>query len=285
VEFRDYYAVLGVARDASADEIKKAFRRLARKYHPDVSKEPDAASRMAEVNEAHAVLGDAERRAAYDAIGRGRRQGEAFKPSPDWDAGFEFSGRGFEQVDLGQFSDFFEQLFGRTGAARATRSRAQHEGAAAAGQDHHAKIVLELEDVLRGATKQITLRAPRLGANGLPSLAERTLEVRIPAGVRPGQMIRLAGQGEPGQRGGPAGDLFLEVHVRPHPRFSVHGADLVAELPVAPWEAQLGGVVPFEMPEGSTLQVRVPAGAQSGRSLSVRGKGLPGSGSVPAWTT
>jgi len=275
VQFKDYYQVLGVARDATADAIKKAYRQLARKFHPDVSKEADAAARMSEVNEAYAVLSDAERRAAYDAVGQGRRQGEPFTPPPDWDAGFEYSGRGFEHVDGGDYSDFFAELFGRSrpGAAR-------HAGAGAAfemrGQDHHAKIVLDLEDAWHGATRQVTLRSPQADAQGRVSLQARTLDVKIPAGVRPGQLIRLAGQGGAGHGGAAAGDLFLEVHFKPHPRFRVDGAHLVADLPVAPWEAALGAVVPVALPDGSTLKVRVPAGAQSGRSLSVRGKGLPG---------
>lgn len=280
MEFKDYYQTLGVARDANADEIKKAYRRLARKYHPDVSKEPDAAARMAEVNEAHAVLGDPERRAAYDQLARDHRGGERFTPPPDWDAGFEFSGHGFGD---GDFSDFFEQLFGRVGARHAAARRgpgARRSSTAgvfaAGGEDHHAKIVLDLEDALRGATHQLRLRAPQIGAGGRVTLAERMLEVRIPAGVRPGQMIRLAGQGAAGPGGAGAGDLYLEVQIRPHPRFTIEGANLVADLPVAPWEAALGAVVPVQMPDGGMLQVRVPAGAQDGRVLSVRGKGLPG---------
>jgi curved DNA-binding protein len=278
VEFKDYYAVLGVARDASADEIKKAYRKLARKYHPDVSKEPDAAARMSEVNEAYAVLSDAEKRAAYDAVGQGRRAGEPFTPPPDWDAGFEFSGRGFEGMDAGEFSDFFAELFGRMGAGRrrgAAGAHAAHEGFAARGEDHHAKIVLDLEDAWRGATRQVTLRSPQLDAHGRVVLVERTLDVKIPPGVKPGQMIRLAGQGGAGHGGAPAGDLFLEVAIRPHPRFRLDGTTLIADLPVAPWEAALGAIVPVALPDGSTLRVRVPAGAQSGQTLTVRGKGLP----------
>ncbi|MCP5289055.1 MAG: DnaJ domain-containing protein [Burkholderiaceae bacterium] len=287
MEFKDYYAVLGVPRDAAAEQIKKAWRQLARKYHPDVSKEPDAAARMSEVNEANAVLSDPEKRAAYDALARGHRAGERFTPPPDWDAGFEFSGRGVDD-GVGDFSDFFAELFGRMGRGAAGQGAAGgfggHGGAAPGraaagrGQDHHAKIVLDLEDAFRGATRQVQLRSPRLAADGRVMVDERTLDVRIPAGVRAGQLIRLAGQGGPGHGGAPAGDLFLEVHFRPHPRFRIDGAALVAELPVAPWEAALGAVVPVTLPDGSSLKVRVPAGAQSGRTLSVRGKGLPGAG-------
>lgn len=280
MEFRDYYQVLGVPRDASADQIKQAFRRLARKFHPDVSKEPDAAERMAAINEANAVLSDPERRAAYDAVGQGRRQGEAFTPPPDWDAGYEFSGRGFDGADAGEFSDFFAELFGRMGAGRGGRDAGSGArdggGFAFRGDDHHAKILLDLEDAWRGATKQVTLRGAQLDAGGRPVLRERTLEVAIPAGIRAGRLIRLTGQGGAGTGGAPAGDLFLEVHFKPHPRFGLDGANLVSELPVAPWEAALGAVVPVALPDGSSMKVRVPAGAQGGRSLSVRGKGLPG---------
>lgn len=282
MDFKDYYSILGVPREASADEVKKAYRRLARKYHPDVSKEPDAALRMSEVNEANAVLSDAERRAAYDAVGQGRRGGEAFTPPPDWDAGFEFSGRGFEQADPGRFSDFFETLFRRADAGSGS-SRRQAGGVrhgpdlhSGPGGDHHAKIVLELEDLLRGAQRRVTLHAPHWDDRGHLTLGERTLDVSIPPGMRPGQMMRLRGQGEPGRDGAPPGDLFLEVQMHPHARFKVQGADLAAELPVAPWEAALGSVVPVELADGSTLQVRVPAGAQGGQVLTVRGKGLPG---------
>jgi len=273
VEFKDYYQVLGVPRDATADQIKKAFRQAARRYHPDVSKEPNAASRMSEINEAHAVLSNPERRAAYDAVGQGRREGEAFTPPPDWDAGFEFSGRGFEGAESGEFSDFFTELFGHLNGAA---GRAHGHGAGRRGNDHHAKILLDLEDAWRGATRQLSLRVPQLGADGRVALAERTLEVKIPAGVRPGQLIRLAGQGAYGAGGHAAGDLFLEVHFKPHAQFQVEGANVLAELPLSPWEAALGAVVPVALPDGSVLKVRVPAGAQPGRTLRVAGRGLPG---------
>ncbi|MFO1223560.1 MAG: DnaJ C-terminal domain-containing protein [Burkholderiaceae bacterium] len=271
MEFKDYYAVLGVAREAAADDIKKAYRKLARKYHPDVSKEPDAEKRMSEVNEAYNVLSDPEKRAAYDNLGRGHRAGETFTPPPGWDAGFEFSGPGFDGADAGDFSDFFSELFGRMRARGGSAGQAR----SMRGEDHHAKIVLALEDAWRGVQTQVSLKAPQLDAHGRLQLATRTLEVRIPAGVRPGQLIRLAGQGGAGLGGAPAGDLLLEVTIAPHSRFALEGANLVAELPLAPWEAALGAVVPVMLPDGQSLKVRVPAGAQSGRMLTVRGKGLP----------
>ena len=273
LEFKDYYATLGVPREATAAEIKKAYRKLARKYHPDVSKETDAAARMSDVNEANAVLSDPERRAAYDAVGKGHQPGDRFTPPPDWDAGFEFSGGGRGFDGAGDFSDFFSELFGRAGRGGFGGAPSGRRAQQGQGEDHHAKVVLDLEDAWRGATRQISLRSPRLGGDGRVELVERTLDVTIPPGVRQGQLIRLAGQGGAGS---PPGDLFLEVNLRPHRQFRIDGATLIADLPVAPWEAALGAVVPVTLPDGSSLKVRVPAGAQSGRALTVRGKGMPG---------
>ncbi|QLH49678.1 MAG: DnaJ domain-containing protein [Candidatus Accumulibacter cognatus] len=274
MEFKDYYQILGVPRDATAVEIKKAFRKLARKYHPDVSKEVNAEARMQELNEANAVLSDPEKRAAYDQLGRGYQPGQEFQPPPDWDAGFEFSGQGFSPGEAGDFSDFFAELFGRTRAAHGFNA-GQHGHFQARGEDHHAKVLLDLEDAFSGATRQISLRAPRIDAQGRVVLERRTLNVKIPQGVHAGQVIRLAGQGAPGIGSAPAGDLMLEVRFRPHPRFRVQGRDLHLTLPVAPWEAALGTVVTVDLPQGS-VKVRIPEGAQSGRQLRVRGKGIPG---------
>jgi curved DNA-binding protein len=274
MEFKDYYQTLGVSRDATADDIKKAFRKLARKYHPDISKEPDAELRMQELNEANAVLSDPEKRAAYDQLGRGYQPGQDFRPPPDWDAGFEFSDQGYSPGEAADFSDFFAELFGRMGGAQAGGRRA-HAGFRAQGEDHHAKVLLDLEDAFSGATRQIALRVPQMDAQGRVQLATRTLNVKIPKGVRAGQVIRLAGQGAPGMGGAPAGDLLLEVQFKPHPRFRAEGRDLHLTLPVAPWEAALGAVVAVDLPGGS-VKVRIPPGAQSGRQLRVRGHGIPG---------
>lgn len=274
MQFKDYYQTLGVARDASADDIKKAFRRLARKYHPDVSKETDAELRMREVNEAYTVLSDPEKRAAYDQLGQGYQTGQDFRPPPDWDAGFEFSGRGFAPDQAGDFSDFFAELFGRMGGRQAgfgTRG-GPYPGR---GEDHHAKVMLDLEDAFSGATRQINLQVPAMDAQGRVRLNTRTLNVKIPRGVKEGQIIRLAGQGAPGASASTAGDLLLEVHFKPHPRLRPDGRDLHLTLPVAPWEAALGAIIAVDLPGGS-VKVRIPEGAQSGRQLRVRGKGIPG---------
>jgi curved DNA-binding protein len=281
LEFKDYYQTLGVAREATGDEVKRAFRKLARKYHPDVSKEKDAGKRMAEINEANAVLSDPEKRAAYDQLGR-HAPGEEFRPPPGWDAGFEHSEHGRSAAEAAEFSQFFSEIFGtmgsRTGhgaAAQAPRRSRRANGTTTyPGNDHHARILLDLEDSFTGAARQLTLRAPKMDGKGRVALEERTLNVKIPTGIRAGQVIRLAGQGEPGIGNGKPGDLLLEVQFKPHARFRPDGRDLLLTLPVAPWEAALGGVVPVELP-GGTLSVRIPAGAQSGTQLRIRGKGLP----------
>ncbi len=269
MEFRDYYQILGVPRDADAAVIKKAFRRLARKYHPDVSKERDADARMKEINEANAVLSDPEKRAAYDRLGQNYRSGDEFRPPPDWDAGFAPGGFGAGRD--ADFSDFFAQMFGRAGA----RGRGQSDTHfRARGDDRHARVLLELEDTYRGAARTLALSEPRIDDQGRVAVGERSLNVRIPKGVREGQVIRLAGQGSPGLGGEPAGDLFLEVQFQPHPRYRVEDRDVFLNVPVTPWEAALGARIEVQVPDG-TLAVRVPAASQTGRKLRVKGRGVP----------
>ena len=278
MEFKDYYKVLGVERTASDDEIKKAFRRLARKHHPDISKAPDAAARMQELNEAHEVLRDKEKRAAYDRVGQGVQGGQAFQPPPGWDSGFEFTGGPGDFGDGADHSAFFEALFGaaRRGGARARPGRAFDEAGASRGQDHHAKIVVPLEDAFHGATRELTLHSPEMDAAGHIALHERTLQVAIPKGIRAGQQIRLAGQGSPGFGDGSRGDLYLEVEFAPHALWRVDGRDLYFTLRVAPWEAALGAAINVPTPDG-TVEMNVPAGSQTGRKLRLRGRGIPGS--------
>lgn len=270
MEFKDYYATLGVERTASQDEVKRSYRKLARKYHPDVSKEPDAEARFKEVAEAYEALGDPEKRAAYDDVGRRYRRGQEFQPPPDWNSGFEFSGRDAGPGDGEDFSDFFESLFGRHGRGKGAEGPLR-----APGGDHHAKIVIELEDAYRGARRTIVLHTPVRDAQGRVTLQERQLDVNIPKGVREGQHLRLAGQGGAGLGGGPAGDLYLEIAFRPHSQFRVEGRDVYLNLPIAPWEAALGATVPVPTPEG-TVELTIPPGSLPGRRLRLKGKGLPG---------
>lgn len=271
MEFKDYYKIMGVSRDASAEEIKRAYRKLARKYHPDVSKEPDAEARFKEINEAYEVLKDPKKRAAYDQLGTRWKAGEEFRPPPDWNVGgFDFGG--FEGGPT-HFSDFFEALFG--GASPFGARRGPRQGFRMRGENEYAKLQISLEEAYRGATRTITLQIPEPDAQGRLVLRTRTLQVRIPAGVTQGQQIRLAGQGAPGIGGGPAGDLFLEVELLPHPLFRLEGRDVYLDLPVTPWEAALGATV--SVPTlGGTVDMKIPAGSQSGQKLRLRGRGLPG---------
>ena len=271
MEFRDYYQILGVSKTATADEIKKAYRKQARKYHPDVSKEADAEMRMKEVNEANAVLSDPEKRVAYDQAGSHYHPGQEFQPPPDWGTGFEFSGDGAHgsYADSAEFSDFFSSLFGQAGGGRGA---GEHR---ARGGDHHAKVMIELADAYHGATQTITLRGARLDPAGHVVTEERTLRVQIPKGVKEGQHIRLAGQGSAGFGGGAAGDLYLEVHFRPDPRYRVDGRDVHETVPVTPWEAALGATIEVPTPAGS-VRVNVPSGSQAGRKLRLKERGIPG---------
>ena len=273
MEFRDYYEIMGVARDATQDDIKRAYRKLARKYHPDVSKEADAEARFKEVGEAYEVLKDPEKRTAYDQLGANWKAGQDFRPPPDWDQGFEFHGGGFTGADAAGFSDFFESLFGR-GSVGAGFGGAGAGGFHAHGEDAHARVVIDLHDAYQGATRTLTLKHTELGSDGRPQLRERTLNVRIPRGVRQGQQIRLSGQGDPGIGQGKAGDLYLEVTFRPHAHYHVEGADVFLDLPVAPWEAALGATVKVPTPTGA-VDLKIPAGSSNGRKLRLKGRGIP----------
>jgi curved DNA-binding protein len=292
MRFKDYYEVMGVPRGATQDEIKRAYRKLARKFHPDVSKEKDAEERFKELQEAYEVLKDPEKRVAYDQLGENWRQGQEFRPPPDWGKGFEFSagrGRGSSggQAGTADFSDFFSELFGarspfsRDGGIGARTHGFETAGGrggrshAAAGQDHVARVEIAVEDAYRGGARTIELRTPEITPEGHVTTRPRTLRVLIPAGVVAGQQIRLAGQGSPGFGGGPAGDLYLEVNFRPHPLYRVDGRDITVTLPVAPWEAALGETV--SVPTlGGAVEMKLPTGARSGQRLRLRGRGLPG---------
>jgi curved DNA-binding protein len=264
VQFKDYYKVMGVAREATEAQIKQAYRKLARKYHPDVSKEKDAEARFKELGEAYEVLKNPEKRAAYDRLGQDYRPGQDFKPPPNWDQGFEFSGG----PDKADYSDFFESLFGSQGRSRGGTFRQGR------GDDHHAKVVLDLEASLEGGSRSITLRVPELDADGRLIAKERTLSVQIPKGILAGQQIRLAGQGERPHGEGTAGDLFIEVEFQPHPLYQVDGRDLLLHLPVTPWEAALGATVTTPTPSGK-VDLKIPAGSHAGSKLRLKGRGLP----------
>ncbi|OQX32645.1 MAG: cytochrome C biogenesis protein [Candidatus Sedimenticola endophacoides] len=263
MQYKDYYRILGVERGAGLDEIKRAYRKLARKYHPDVSQEPDAEARFKEINEAHEVLKDPAKRSAYDQLGSGWRAGQEFRPPP---------GQGphihREFYSGGDSSDFFESLFGREFGINGGFAREGFTGGT--GPDQHASIQVDLEDAYGGATRTV-----ELSARDTPDRAGRKLKVRIPPGITEGQKIRLAGQGGGGIRDARRGDLLLEVRFKPHPRYTAEGRDITVKLPITPSEAVLGASV--EAPTlGGPVSLKIPPGSQSGDRLRLKGRGLPG---------
>lgn len=268
MRYRDYYQILDVPRGASQDDIKRAYRRLARKYHPDVSKEKDAEKRFKEIGEAYEVLKDPDKRARYDRLGANYHAGDEFTPPPGWDPN-QFR---YATGDAEGFSDFFSSIFGGDFGRARRRGRT---GFQMPGQDQHAKISLTLEEAYAGTQRTLQLSTPQVTPEGRVALTPRNLQVKIPPGVAPGQQIRLSGQGEPGMGGGPAGDLYLEVEILPHRLYRLEGRDIYLDLPIAPWEAALGASVPVPT-LGGTVQLKIPAGSQGGAKLRLKGRGLGG---------
>lgn len=268
MEYKDYYKILGVARDATQDQIKQAYRKVARKFHPDISKESNAEAKFKDVGEAYEVLKDPEKRAAYDKFGANWREGQHFEPPPNWDAGFEFRGAGYTGGDSGGFSDFFESLFGHGQAGRQRSHVFRMKG-----EDQHAKIVIPLADAFGGARQTITLTRPMVDANGHVMTNPHTLHVVIPKGIIEGQRIRLEGQGLPGYGGSPAGDLYLEIAFQEDRLFHAEKRDIHLTLPITPWEAALGATLTVPT-LGGNVQLKIPPGSQGGKKLRLKGKGL-----------
>jgi curved DNA-binding protein len=272
MKYQDYYATMGVDRNATAQEIRRAYQKLARKYHPDVSKETDAEARFKAVGEAYAVLKDPEKRAAYDQLGANWKAGQDFQAPPGWNAGFEF--RGSDTGEGMQFdaSDFFDTLFGRGFGGMGGRPAG---GRAAHTRDHHARILIDIEDAWQGGVHRYTLQLPEVDQNGRLQMKQHVVDVRIPKGVKQGQHLRLPGLGAPEGSAAGGGDLYLEVEFKPHPLYRAEGHDLYMELPVAPWEAALGASIKIPTPAGA-VEMKVPAGSAAGSRLRLKGRGLPG---------
>ena len=282
MEFKDYYKVMGVERSATPEDIKRAHRKLARKYHPDVSKEKDAEARFKEVAEAYEVLKDPEKRASYDRLGANWQAGQDFEPPPNWNPQQGREGRDTEHPGNFDQSDFFESLLRSMGSSTDGRRGAGNGGASQSargfdmhGQDQHAKIQINIEDSYNGAARSLQLRVPQDSPDGRIAMKDRTIEFSIPKGIRAGQHIRLAAQGGPGFGQGSPGDLYLDVEFLPHAHYRVEGTDVYMDLPVSPWEAALGAEVEAPTPTGR-VEIKIPAGSATGRKLRLKGRGLPG---------
>jgi len=280
MEYKDYYKVMSLDKSATQAEIKKSYRQLARKYHPDINKEADAEEKFKEVGEAYEVLKDPEKRASYDQLGADWQAGQDFNPPPGWNAGYEYTGAGggFNASDSAAFSDFFESLFGQNTAGfnphQTGRTQSSQAGYRLKGEDHHAKVLIDLEDAFNGAVREITLQSPKVDEQGRINIKKRKLKIKIPKGIKQGQQIRLTGQGEPGAAGGVDGDLYLELEFKKHPYFSAEGYDLYLKLPVTPWEAALGAKMKIPTPSG-IIELKIPADSASDNKLRLKGKGIP----------
>src|SRR6185437_8650626 len=242
MEYKDYYKILGVSRTASDDDIKHSYRKLARKYHPDVSKEPNAEEQFKAVQEAYEVLKDKKKREAYDQLGSHWKSGQDFRPPPKWQ-GLDFQSNHFDTENMGNFSDFFASIFGGGERGQSGFHHAQRGPFQRRGQDQHAKIAITLEEAFHGGSKTIYLQVPERDAHGKLQHDTRTLKISIPVGTVPGQQLRLAKQGMPGVGGGPAGDLFLEIDILPHRLFTLQDHDVYLTVPITPWEAALGAKI------------------------------------------
>ena len=279
MKYNDYYKIMGLERTATQDEIKRAHRVLARKYHPDVSKETNAEARFKEVGEAYEVLKNPEKRAAYDQLGANWKEGQDFRPPPEWNADYETAGKGFSERESSEYSDFFESLF-RRGFDEAPNRNSRNAGRErqrafnAHGEDRHAKIQIDLEEAYHGGERRISLDVREIDAQGSVTIKTHEVEFKIPKGVRAGQHIRLGGQGSPGLGDGKPGDLYLEVSFKPHVHYRVDQHDVYLDLPVAPWEAALGAVIEVPTPSGA-VELKIPAGSVEGRKLRLKGRGIP----------
>jgi curved DNA-binding protein len=273
MQYKDYYKILGVERTASEDEIKKAYRKLARKYHPDVSKEKDAEEKFKEVNEANDVLSDPEKRKAYDQLGS-YQPGQDFRPPPDWEQQFG-AGTHFDFSGM-DFGDLFAQMFGGGMGAGAGRRRAHGFGGGFAqpGQDFEVGLEISLEEAFHGAEKTLQLEVPEPSPQGFMVRVPKTVKVRVPKGATEGLRLRVAGKGGSGMHGGHAGDLYLNIKIAPHPWFKVVEHDLYLDVPLTPWEAALGATVEIPTIDGS-VRLKVRPGSRSGQKMRLAGKGLP----------
>ena len=276
MEYKDYYKILGVDKKATAAQIKKEYRKLARKYHPDVSKDANAEQKFKEVGEAYEVLKDPEKRKAYDQYGANWKDGQQ---QQEYQQQYQHQGGGpgggFGGFDFGggdgDYSDFFESLFGGGGRGRGRSSR---QSMKQKGEDVNATIVVPLKDAFEGSSRRISFEVQSTSPDGQPVMKPVSLNVKIPKGIKNGQKIRLAGQGSPGYNGGEKGDMFLKIEFEKNPKFRIDGADIYMDLPLAPWEAALGSTINITTP-GGNLNLKVPAGSQTGKKLRLKAKGIP----------